>query len=238
MFTLNVNGKTITVAQDRKLIDVLRGDLKLTSVKDGCDQGACGACTILVDGAPIKACVQKVSKFEGKEILTVEGLSDREREVYVYAFGEAGAVQCGFCIPGMVLCGKSLIDRNPNPTRDEIAFAIRNNICRCTGYKKIIDAIELAARLIREDRRDLKPSAVTGVGQRAHRVDVAEKVLGYGQYAGTTSRSTECWWAPPCAPSIPGRGCSLSTPARPGRCPASTPSSPRRTSPAPLRWAI
>ena len=183
MFTLNVNGKTITVAQDRKLIDVLRGDLKLTSVKDGCDQGACGACTILVDGAPIKACVQKVSKFEGKEILTVEGLSEREREVYVYAFGEAGAVQCGFCIPGMVLCGKSLIDRNPNPTRDEIAFAIRNNICRCTGYKKIIDAIELAARLIREDRRDLKPPAVTGVGQRAHRVDVAEKVLGYGQYA-------------------------------------------------------
>lgn len=182
MFTLNVNGKTVTVEQDRKLIDVLREDLKLTSVKDGCDQGACGACTILVDGAPIKACVQKVSKFEGKEILTVEGLSEREREVYVYAFGEAGAVQCGFCIPGMVLCGKSLIDRNPNPTRDEIAFAIRNNICRCTGYKKIIDAIELAARLIREDRRDLKPPVVTGVGQRAHRVDVAEKVLGYGQY--------------------------------------------------------
>ena len=182
MFTLNINGKPVTVEQDRKLIDVLRDDLKLTSVKDGCDQGACGACTVLVDGKPIKACVQKVSKFEGKQILTVEGLSEREKEVFVYAFGEAGAVQCGFCIPGMVLCGKALLDQNLNPTRDEIAFAIRNNICRCTGYMKIIDAIELAARLLREDRKDLTPPLITGIGQRAHRVDVAEKVLGSGRY--------------------------------------------------------
>lgn len=183
MFDLNVNGAAVSIQEDKMLLDFLRHDLGLTSVKDGCDQGACGACTILVDGKPVKACVQKVSKFEGKQIITVEGLTEREREVFVYAFGEAGAVQCGFCIPGMVLCGKALIDQNPDPTRDEIAFAIRNNICRCTGYKKIIDAIALSARILREDRRDLKPPAITGVGQRAHRVDVPEKVLGYGQYA-------------------------------------------------------
>ncbi len=182
MYTLTINGKSCTVEHDITLMDLLRS-MGLTSVKDGCSQGACGACTVLVDGKPLKACVQKVSKFEGKEILTVEGLSPREKEVFVYAFGEAGAVQCGFCIPGMVMCGKALIDQNPDPTRDEIAFAIRNNICRCTGYKKIIDAIELAAKLIREDRKDLRPPTVTGVGQRAHRVDVPEKVLGSGHYA-------------------------------------------------------
>ena len=183
MFTLTVNNTPISVPQDKKLLTLLREELKLTSVKDGCDQGACGACTVLIDGAPVKACVQKVSKFDGARILTVEGLSPREREVFTFAFGEAGAVQCGFCIPGMILCGKALIDKNPDPTREEIAFAIRNNICRCTGYKKIIDAISLAARLLREDRQNLVPPAITGVGQRAHRVDVPEKVLGYGKYA-------------------------------------------------------
>lgn len=182
MYTLLINGRQVTVEEDRKLIDVLRNDCHLKSVKDGCSEGACGTCTILVDGKTVKACVQKVSKFEGKSIITVEGLTPREKEVYVYAFGEAGAVQCGFCIPGMVMCAKGLIDQNPNPTRDEIAWAIRNNICRCTGYKKIIDAIELAARLIREDVKELKAAAVTGVGQRAHRLDVPEKVLGYGEY--------------------------------------------------------
>ncbi|MEG0370204.1 MAG: 2Fe-2S iron-sulfur cluster-binding protein, partial [Hungatella sp.] len=145
MYTLQINGKTVSVEEDRKLIDVLRNDCHLKSVKDGCSEGACGTCTVLVDGKVVKACIQKVSKFEGKSIITVEGLTEREREVYVYAFGEAGAVQCGFCIPGMVMCGKGLIDANPNPTRAEVTAAIKNNICRCTGYKKIIDAIELAA---------------------------------------------------------------------------------------------
>lgn len=182
MFTLQINGTTVQVEEDRKLIDVLRNDLHLKSVKDGCSEGACGTCTILVDGKTVKACVQKVSRFEGKSIITVEGLTEREKEVYVYAFGEAGAVQCGFCIPGMVMCAKGLIDRNPNPTRTDIAAAIKNNICRCTGYKKIIDAVELAAKIFREDVKELKPGKVTGVGQRAHRVDVPEKVLGYGEY--------------------------------------------------------
>ena len=182
MYTLLINGENVTVLQDRKLIDVLRNDCHLKSVKDGCSEGACGTCTILVDGAVVKACVQKVSRFEGKSILTVEGLTEWEKEVYNYAFGQAGAVQCGFCIPGMVICAKALIDANPDPTRKEAAYAIRNNICRCTGYKKIIDAILLAARIIREGRTDLTIDPITRVGQRAVRVDVREKVLGYGEY--------------------------------------------------------
>ena len=116
MYTLLVNGTSVTVEEDRKLIDVLRNDLGLKSVKDGCSEGACGTCTVLIDGKATKACVQKVSKMEGKSIVTVEGLSDREKEVFVYAFGEAGAVQCGFCIPGMVMSAKGLIDQNPDPT--------------------------------------------------------------------------------------------------------------------------
>lgn len=178
-----MNGESITVPEDRRLIDVLRDDLGLKSVKDGCSEGACGTCTVLIDGKTTKACVQKVSRLAGKSVMTVEGLSEREKEVFVYAFGEAGAVQCGFCIPGMVICGKGLIDQNPDPTRDEAAFAIRGNICRCTGYKKIIDAILLAAKLLRDGTEELSPPVVTHVGQRAHRVDVREKVLGYGEYA-------------------------------------------------------
>lgn len=182
MYKLLINGQEVLVEEDKKLIDVLRNDCGLKSVKDGCSEGACGTCTILADGKTVKACVQKVSKFEGKSIVTVEGLTETEREVYVYAFGEAGAVQCGFCIPGMVMCAKGLIDQNKEPTRQEAAYAIRNNICRCTGYKKIIDAILLAAKIFREGKTDVKAPKVAGVGQRAHRVDVREKVTAAGEY--------------------------------------------------------
>lgn len=182
MYTLSINGREVTVLEDRRLIDVLRNDCHLKSVKDGCSEGACGTCTVLADGKPVKACVQKVSKFQGKSVVTVEGLTKREQEVYTYAFGEAGAVQCGFCIPGMVMCAKGLLDQNLEPTRDEIAFAIRNNICRCTGYKKMIDAIALAAKLFREEQKSTESEVISGIGQRVHRIDVKEKVLGYGHY--------------------------------------------------------
>ena len=182
MFTLKVNGKEVKVQIDKKLMRLLRDDLKLKSVKDGCSEGACGTCTILVDGKPIKSCVQMASKFQGKEILTVEGLSPREKEVFVYAFGEAGAVQCGFCIPAMVLCGKSLLDVNTNPTRPEIAYSIRNNVCRCTGYKKIIDAIQLAGKMLRENMEVPKQKGAVKIGDHVHRIDVEEKVLGTGEY--------------------------------------------------------
>lgn len=179
--TVTINGIEREVDGDRKLIDVLRNDLKLNSVKDGCSEGACGTCTVVVNGKTMKACVQKCSMFAGKEVLTVEGLSDREKEVFTYAFGHAGAVQCGFCIPGMVMCGKALIDANPEPTRKDIAVAIRGNICRCTGYKKIIDGIELVAKLLRTGELPER-EVITGVGQRVARIDVREKVLGYGEY--------------------------------------------------------
>ena len=145
MATFTVNGRTVSVEKNQKLIRYLRDTLHLTSVKDGCSEGACGTCTVLIDGKPTRACIPQTDKLEGKNIITVEGLSDFEKEAWVYAFGEAGAVQCGFCIPGMVMAGKGLLDVNPDPTEEEIAFALRTNICRCTGYARIVEAIERAA---------------------------------------------------------------------------------------------
>ena len=182
MATFTVNGKTVTVEKNQKLIRFLRDTLHLTSVKDGCSEGACGTCTVLIDGKPTKACVPQTDKLEGKSIVTVEGLSDWEKDVFTYAFGEAGAVQCGFCIPGMVICAKGLIDQNPDPTREEAAFAIRGNICRCTGYVKIIDGILLAAKIFRDGKIPAPSADDWQVGSRVHRIDVAEKVQGYGKY--------------------------------------------------------
>ncbi len=182
MASFVVNGKPVTVEKNQKLIRFLRDELRLLSVKDGCSEGACGTCHVLIDGKPTKACIPQTDKLEGKSIVTVEGLSDFEKEVFTYAFGEAGAVQCGFCIPGMVISAKGLLDQNPDPTREEAAFAIRNNICRCTGYVKIIDGILLAAKLLREGKIPAPSADGYQVGQRVHRIDVAEKVLGCGQY--------------------------------------------------------
>ena len=181
MAVFTVNGRVVTAEKNQKLLRFLRDELRLTSVKDGCSEGACGTCTVLIDGKPTKACVPQTDKLEGKSVLTVEGLSDWEKAVYTWAFGEAGAVQCGFCIPGMVISAKALLDVNPVPTREEAAFAIRNNICRCTGYVKIIDGILLAAKCFREGRLPAE-TADWQPGSRVHRVDVAEKVTGTGQY--------------------------------------------------------
>lgn len=180
MFRLNINGKDVICDTDKPLLRFLRNDLKITSAKDGCSEGACGTCTILVDGKAIKACMQKVSRFVDKKILTVEGLSKIEKEVYQYCFGEAGAVQCGFCIPGMVICAKALLDTNLNPTKLDVKKAIRGNICRCTGYKKIEDAILMAARYFRDNLQIPAPVNKLGMNQRFKRVDVDEKVNGTG----------------------------------------------------------
>ena len=182
MTTFYVNGQMVQTAKDTTLLRFLRDDLKLKSVKDGCSEGACGTCHVLIDGKPHKACVQKLSRMEGKHVVTVEGLTEWEKSVYVQAFGEAGAVQCGFCIPGMVISAKSLLDVDPSPTRAEAAWAIRNNICRCTGYKKIIDGILLAAKLFREGKGAARQEKRWGIGQNVPRIDVAEKVTGSGQY--------------------------------------------------------
>lgn len=182
MFQCTINHKQYSTDKDQKLLRFLRDELKLKSVKDGCSQGACGTCTVLVDGKATKACIPMMSKMDGKEILTVEGIPEDEKEIFVYAFGQAGAVQCGFCIPGMVICAKGLLDINPDPARQEIAFALRNNICRCTGYKKIIDAVELAAQLFRDGKKVPGQNRKWKTGERVHRLDVREKVLGTGEY--------------------------------------------------------
>ena len=182
MPTITVNGQTLHTEKNISLLSYLRYDLALTSVKEGCGEGACGTCTVLVDGKKQRACVYTTAKADGKSVITVEGLSARERDVYAHCFAQAGAVQCGFCIPGMVISAKALLDVNLNPTRAEVKQAIRGNICRCTGYKKIEDAILLAADFFRENTP--VPAAPDDglLGRAMHRVDAAEKVLGTGKF--------------------------------------------------------
>ena len=171
-YSFVVNGVPCSTEEEKPLLRYLRDELRLTSVKDGCSEGACGTCTILVDGKAVKACILSTKRAAGKEIVTVEGLSEAEREAFVYAFGAVGAVQCGFCIPGMVIAGKALLDQNPNPTEAEIKKAIRGNVCRCTGYKKIIEGIALAGAILRGEASvdpALEEGEDYGVGARAFR---------------------------------------------------------------------
>ncbi len=184
-YSFTVNGTLRETEENIPLLRYLRDTLHLHSVKDGCSEGACGTCTIIVDGKAVRGCILSTAKAAGKTILTVEGLSDREKEAFVHAFGSKGSVQCGFCIPGMVMAGKALIDNVPDPSEQQIKQAIRGNVCRCTGYKKIIEGIQLAAAILRGDANidpDLEKGDDYGVGKRAFRIDVREKVLGYGEY--------------------------------------------------------
>ena len=183
MFTVNVNGKDYEAAQDKKLLPFLRDDLGLTAAKDGCSEGACGTCTVLVDGVKTKACVVSLSRLEGKKVLTVEGIAPDEMAVYEHCFAEAGAVQCGFCIPGMIISAKSLLDVNLNPTRADVKQAIKGNLCRCTGYKKIEDAILMAAEFFREKRAIPALPSSLQMDQHAQRIDAKEKVNGAGLFA-------------------------------------------------------
>ena len=179
--TFRVNGKTVTAEKEQKLLRFLRDELRLTSVKDGCSEGSCGACTVLINGEPVRSCSILTTEVGNAEILTVEGLSDREKDIYTAAFGQAGAVQCGFCTPGMVICAKSILDRTLTPSEHEIRHTIRNNICRCTGYAKIVKAIELAAQMMRENTR-IADDRNWLIGKRVPRVDVRDKVTGTGKY--------------------------------------------------------
>lgn len=147
-FAITVNGvrREVACGPDRPLIDVLREDLRLTGTKRGCGIGACGACTVLVDGKPKKACRVTVSDVDSSEIITIEGLArGDELHPIQQAFLDCGAIQCGFCTPGMVLAAKALLDERPSPTREEIRNALRGNLCRCTGYQQIFEAVEEAA---------------------------------------------------------------------------------------------
>lgn len=147
---LKVNGREYTVdgaALEKRLIDYLRDDLDLTGAKNACDIGACGACTVLLNNEPTKICPRYVKELEGASIVTIEGLASADGTLHPLqqAFVDAGAIQCGFCTPGMVLTAHALLQKHPYATRDQIRRAIYGNLCRCTGYQQIINAIEAAA---------------------------------------------------------------------------------------------
>jgi aerobic-type carbon monoxide dehydrogenase small subunit (CoxS/CutS family) len=148
VLALDVNGETrqLLVPVHKTLLEVLREDMQLTGTKHGCELGECGTCTVLIDGKPHLSCLVLPVQFEGHAITTIEGLADgSELHPLQVAFGELGAAQCGYCSPGILLAAKSLLEETPRPSRDEIKEALAGNLCRCTGYVKILEAIELAA---------------------------------------------------------------------------------------------
>jgi selenium-dependent xanthine dehydrogenase len=182
MYKFTVNGKTVTTENKTNLLTFLRDTLGITSVKDGCSEGACGTCMVLLDGKSFKACILNTEKVDGKSIMTVEGINKEEMEIYEWAFAEAGAVQCGFCIPGMIISSKSLLDTNQNPTEEDIKKALRGNICRCTGYVKIIEAVLKVAKALRE--KTIPTNNYKGnIGERFPRIDAKDKISGIAKYS-------------------------------------------------------
>lgn len=152
-FTLNGEKVKVKVKPNITLLDLLRRKLKITSVKRGCERGECGACTVLVDNQPVNSCLVLAPQIDGKNVVTVEGIVKKnELHPIQKAFIEAGAVQCGFCTPGMILTLKAFLDMNPNPSEEDIRRAIEGNLCRCTGYTKIIEAAILAKSYINKDK--------------------------------------------------------------------------------------
>lgn len=151
LLQLRVNGETKEVATEinKTLLEVLREDMGLTGTKHGCELGECGTCAVLVDGAPVLSCLMLGIEAENTAIVTVEGMVQNGKPHPLQtAFADLGAAQCGYCIPGILLTAKALLDKNPQPTRDEIRQALSGNLCRCTGYTKILQAVELAAKEI------------------------------------------------------------------------------------------
>lgn len=145
---LNINAKIydLDIPADERLIDTLRKRLNITSMKEGCGEGECGACSVLMNGKSVTSCIILAAQAQGKKIITVEGICENELKPIKDAYIANGAVQCGFCIPGFIISTKALLDVNPTPTRDEVKEALAGNICRCTGYIQIIEAVMDAAK--------------------------------------------------------------------------------------------
>ncbi|MCX7029818.1 MAG: selenium-dependent xanthine dehydrogenase, partial [Spirochaetes bacterium] len=190
MVRFTLNGVAVEAEGGRSLLFYLRGEAGLTGAKNSCGEGACGACSVLVNGALLTSCTIPLERIAGKSIVTVEGIPGSEMDAYVRAFSEAGAVQCGFCTPGMVLAAKALLDRNPDPSPAEVRAALRRNLCRCTGYAKIVVGVLGAAR----ERRRLsgvgaspEGASRAGIGARLLRVDAALKVRGEARYVDDLS---------------------------------------------------
>ncbi|NVO12811.1 MAG: (2Fe-2S)-binding protein [Rhodoplanes sp.] len=146
--TINGEARDLAVAPFRTLLDVLRNEAGLTGTKKGCDVGDCGACTVLLDGEPVNACLVLAVEVDGRAVTTIEGIAPEPDRLHPLqeSFMALGASQCGFCTPGIIVMAKALLDRNPDPTEDEIRFGLAGNICRCTGYTKIVEAIRATAR--------------------------------------------------------------------------------------------
>jgi aldehyde oxidoreductase len=181
-----VNGVSVTanVPPATPLLDVLRSELMLTGTKQGCDhEGECGVCTVLLDGETIRSCLTPVSKAAGRHVLTVEGLGGQGKlHPLQQAFIDTGAVQCGYCTPGMLVAAKGLLDQHPNPSREQIVEALEGNLCRCTGYKRILMAVELAAAQLRGEKAAFE-NEYPVVGKEYRRSDAIDKVTGHAKYA-------------------------------------------------------
>jgi len=163
-FVLNGKGLQVEVPSHWTLLRLLREKLGLTGTKEGCGIGECGACTVLLDGMPVHACLLMAAKVEGREVQTVEGLGSRSSlHPLQRSLIEHGAVQCGFCIPGILMSSKALLDRNPHPGRNEVKEAISGHLCRCTGYHQIVEAIEAAGRESKFEARNPKSETNTNV---------------------------------------------------------------------------
>lgn len=180
MSRFKVNNQVVESTKNISLLRFLRDEMHLTSVKDGCSEGACGACMVLIDGINTKSCTVTTDMLNNKSVITVDGLSTKEKDIYSYAFGKMGAVQCGFCTPGMVISAKALLDKNLDPTEDEIKEALKYNLCRCTGYKKIIEAVRYAASLFKGEEKEAEPE--WKIGASVIRSDAKDKTLGTGIY--------------------------------------------------------
>jgi len=183
-FTLNGKAVSAEPGEGTSLLELLREELGVRSVKDGCaPEGSCGACTVIVDGRAVVSCAQKAARFEGKHVVTHEGLTEEERRLWSECFVAAGASQCGYCSPGIVMKSEALLHKHPEPSREEIAHALLGNLCRCTGYVKVIDAIELAAAARRGERLP-EPDRSGRVGSRTARYRGTELALGDNVFVG------------------------------------------------------
>ena len=181
-FTLNNKPIQVEIDPSETLLEVIRNRIGLTGTKQGCGKGDCGACSVVVDGAVINSCIYPAMKAHRRRVTTIEGIGTLNHPHPIQeAFVDVGAVQCGYCIPGMVISTKSLLDRNPSPSLDEIQEALSGNLCRCTGYKKIIEGVQRAAEIL-NGKTFPKEKLADALGARLGRLEGLEKAVGATQY--------------------------------------------------------